>query len=83
MQILSEYWHQILLAITVLIMAVRLESEVKNLRKDLDRLTTELERRDTYVETVKQRSEIDINSKQISALWVMINKLRDKFNGDK
>lgn len=83
MQILSEYWHQILLAITVLIMAVRLESEVKNLRKDLDRLTTELERRDTYVETVKQRSEIDINSKQISALWIMINKLRDKFNGDK
>jgi hypothetical protein len=83
MQILSEYWHQILLAITVLIMAVRLESEVKNLRKDLDRLTTELERRDTYVETVKQRSEIDINSKQISALWVMINKLRDKFNGGK
>lgn len=64
-------------------MAVRLESEVKNLRKDLDRLTTELERRDTYVETVKQRSEIDINSKQISALWIMINKLRDKFNGDK
>ena len=83
MELLTEYWDQILLAVVVLIMAVRLESEVKNLRKDLDRLTTELERRDTYVETVKQRSEIDINSKQISALWVMINKLRDKFNGGK
>jgi len=63
-------------------MAVRLESEVKSIRKDLNNLTKEIERRDTYVETVKQRSELDINTKQISALWVMINKLRDRFNGN-
>ena len=62
-------------------MAVRLESEVKSNRRDLDHLKNELDRRDTYVETVKQRSEIDIHGKQISTLWEFVNKLRDKMNG--
>ena len=81
MEILQAHWHQIVFAIGVVIMAVRLESEVKNIRKDLNHLTKELERRDTYVETVKQRSELDINTKQITALWQMVNSLRDRFNG--
>ena len=62
-------------------MGVRLESEVKSNRRDLNHLTDELDRRDTYVETVKQRSEIDIHGKQISTLWEFVNKLRDKMNG--
>ncbi|SVB37286.1 uncharacterized protein METZ01_LOCUS190140 [marine metagenome] len=62
-------------------MGVRLESEVKSNRRDLDHLKSELDRRDTYVETVKQRAEIDIHGKQISTLWDFVNKLRDKLNG--
>ena len=62
-------------------MAVRLESEVKSNRRDLDHLKNELDRRDTYVETVKHRAEIDIHGKQISTLWEFVNKLRDKMNG--
>ena len=62
-------------------MGVRLESEVKSNRRDLNHLTDELDRRDTYVETVKQRAEIDIHGKQISTLWEFVNKLRDKMNG--
>ena len=62
-------------------MGVRLESEVKSNRRDLDHLKSELDRRDTYVETVKQRAEIDIHGKQISTLWDFVNKLRDKING--
>ena len=50
MEFLSGYWHQIMFFLGVIIVAVRLESEVRSLRK----------RRDTYVETVKQRSEIDV-----------------------
>jgi len=64
-----------------MIVAIRLESEVKSLRKDLDNMTKELNRRDTYVETVKQRSEIDVLNKQVSSLWEFMNKLRDRFNG--
>ena len=81
MEALTEYWHQILFFIGVIIMGVRLESEVKSNRRDLDHLKNELDRRDTYVETVKQRSEIDIHGKQISTLWEFVNKLRDKLNG--
>jgi len=84
MEIISSYWHQIVFLLGVIIVAVRLDSEVKGLRKDLDHHTEELKRRDTYVETVKQRSEIDVLAKQISSLWEYVNKLRDKFtNGQK
>lgn len=65
----------------VIVMAVRLESEVRALRKDLDNIKKELERRDTYVETVKLRAEVDMINKNVSALWDFTNKLRDKFNG--
>ena len=84
MEIISNYWHQIVFLLGVIIVAVRLVSDVKGLRKDLDHHTEELRRRDTYVETVKQRSEIDVLSKQISSLWEYVNMLRDKFtNGQK
>ena len=81
MEILQSHWHQILFAIGVIIMAVRLESEVKSIRKDLNHLTKAIERRDSYVEVVKLRTEVDQNSKQVSALWQMANNLRDRFNG--
>ena len=62
-------------------MGVRLESEVKSNRRDLNHLTDELDRRDTYVETVKHRAEIDIHGKQISSLWDFTNRIRDQFDG--
>ena len=78
MEILSDYWHQILFAVGGVVACVRISDEVKSLRKDLTHLTEELQRRDTYVETVKQRAEIDMQKKQISALWDFANKLRDR-----
>ena len=50
---------------------------VKKIQKDLDTI----EKRDTYVETVKLRTEVDQLRSQVSALWDYTNKLRDKFNG--
>ena len=83
MEIVTSYWHQIVFLLGVIIVAVRLVSDVKGLRKDLDHHTEELKRRDTYVETVKQRSEIDVLSKQVSSLWEYVNMLRDKFQNGK
>ena len=62
-------------------MAVRLQSDVNSNKRELRQLQNELDRRDTYVETVKQRAELDIHGKQISTLWEFVNKLRDKMNG--
>ena len=46
-----------------------------------DSSTDQIQKRDTYVETVKLRAEMDVQNKQVSALWDFVNKLREKFNG--
>jgi len=79
MEIISQYWHQIVFLVGVIIVAVKLKAEVDNVRKDVDNIME----RDTYVETVKQRAQIDVHEKQISSLWDFCNNLRDRFNGSK
>ncbi len=75
MDVISAYWHQIVFLIGAIVVAVRLQSEVHSLRKDID----EIKKRDTYVETVKQRAELDVLNKQVSSLWEFVNSLRDRF----
>jgi len=75
--LISQYWHQIVALIGLIVVAVKLNSAVQVLRKDVD----DIVKRDTYVETVKQRAQIDIQEKQIAALWSFVNNLREKFNG--
>ena len=62
MEIITEYWHQIIVLVGAIVVAVRLQSEVHSLRKDIE----EIKKRDTYVEVVKMRAEVDVNIKQIS-----------------
>ena len=64
-----------------MVAAVKLNSLVQILRRDVDTLDRDIKRRDTYVETVKLRAEVDQNSKNISSLWDALNKFRDKNNG--
>lgn len=81
MDLVTEYWHQIIFFLGAVVVAVRLQSDVNSNKRELRQLQNELDRRDTYVETVKQRAELDIHGKQISTLWEFVNKLRDKMNG--
>ena len=81
MDLVTEYWHQIIFFLGAIVVAVRLQSDVNSNKRELRQLQNELDRRDTYVETVKQRAELDIHGKQISTLWEFVNKLRDKVNG--
>ena len=79
MEIITSHWHQIVFIIGLIVVAVKLNAQVKEIQKDLDNI----EKRDTYVETVKLRAEVDQISGQVGALWDYTNKLRDKFNGHK
>ena len=77
MELITSHWHQIVFIIGLIVVAVKLNAQVKEIQKDLDNI----EKRDTYVETVKLRAEVDQQKSQVSALWDYTNKLRDKFNG--
>ena len=77
MEIITSHWHQIVFIIGLIVVAVKLNSQVKKIQKDLDNI----EKMDTYVETVKLRAEVDQISGQVQSLWDYTNKLRDKFNG--
>ena len=77
MELITSHWHQIVFIISLIVVAVKLSAQVKEIQKDLD----VIEKRDTYVETVKLRAEVDQLRGQVGALWDYTNKLRDKFNG--
>jgi cell division protein FtsB len=81
MDFIKEYWSQIFALVAILVAAVKLNSLVQILRRDVDTLDKDIKRRDTYVETVKLRAEVDQLNKNISALWEHLNKLKDKNNG--
>ena len=77
MELITTHWHQIVFIIGLIVVAVKLNAQVKEIQKDLD----SIEKRDTYVETVKLRAEVEQLRSQVGALWDYTNKLRDKFNG--
>ena len=77
MEIITQYWHQVVFIVGLIVVAVKLSAQVKEIQKYLD----VIEKRDTYVETVKLRAEVDQLRSQVGALWDYTNKLRDKFNG--
>ena len=77
MELITSHWHQIVFIISLIVVAVKLSAQVKEIQKDLD----SIEKRDTYVECVKLRAEMEQQKSQVGALWDYTNKLRDKFNG--
>ncbi|MAG59250.1 hypothetical protein CMO96_00450 [Candidatus Woesebacteria bacterium] len=77
MDLVTDYWQQLLFVLSVVVISVKLNASVAELKKDVEEIT----KRDTYIETTKLRAQVDMHEKQISALWTFINNLRDRFNG--
>jgi hypothetical protein len=75
--LIKDYWQQVMGLLALVIVAVKLSSSVKELRKDVDDIIS----RNTFVETTRLRAQTDMQEKQISALWAYTNKLRDMING--
>jgi predicted nucleic acid-binding Zn-ribbon protein len=69
----------VVFVVGALIVAVRLQSDVKELKRDI----REMEKKQTYVSVVKLEAEMDQAKKNISSLWDRVNDLRDRFNGTK
>ena len=85
MEFITDYWEQILIIGAAIIVATRLREQVNEARRDIDALTDQLNKRDTYVETVRLRAQFAAQvanlEKQVSALWDFCNQLRDRHNG--
>ena len=77
-EFINEYWDQLVTIFLAVAVIVKLKAETVGLRKDLDNLTEDLSKRDTYIEVVRLRAEVDVGSKNVSALWEIVNKLRDR-----
>ena len=75
--ILKTLLPLVIFVVGALIVAVRLQSEVKELKRDM----REMEKKQTYVSVVKLEAEMDQAKKNISSLWDRVNNLRDRFNG--
>ena len=58
MEFISSYWHQILFLVGAIVVAVRLQSEVHSLRKDIE----DIKKRDTYVEVVNLEQRLMLTS---------------------
>ena len=67
----------IIFAIGALVVAVRLQSGVKDLKRDV----RALEKKETYVRVVKLDVEMEVASKNIAELWKKMNEMRERFNG--
>jgi hypothetical protein len=77
MDVVTDYWEQLLFVLSVVVVAVKLNASVGHVKKDVD----DILKRDTYIETTKLRAQVDMHEKQISSLWNFTNGLRDRFNG--
>ena len=74
MELITDYWQQLLFVLTVVVISVKLNASVAELKKDVDQILS----RDTYIETTKLRAQVDMQEKQISALWEFTNNLSDR-----
>ena len=71
--LLLKYWPQILAIVMVIVMFVKLKATVANLRKDVDAI----QKRDTFVQVVKLRADLDAlkesTSEKIKSLFELWN----------
>ncbi len=74
MEAISEYWEVLVALFAGIVTAVKLKQETQELRKDVE----DIHRRDTYIEVVRLRAELDTLVRNNTQLWEMVNKLRDR-----
>ena len=74
MELVQSYWEILVALFFGIVIAVKLKQETQEVRKDVD----DMNRRDTYMEVVKLRAEMDTVAKNITSLWDQMNRLSDR-----
>lgn len=86
MDMISQYWEQIILIGALIFHAARSYAQISEMRKDIDQLQSEILRYTKWTQQqaeqiVQLRAEMDVNNKQITSLWDFTNSIRDRLNG--
>ena len=86
MDMISQYWEQILLIGALIFHAARSYAQISEMRKDIDQLQAEILRYTKWTQQqaeqiVQLRAEVSVNNKQITSLWDFTNGIRDRLNG--
>ena len=79
MEGLLQYWEQLIFFLAALVVAVRLQSEVSALRKDVASLQEECKEankkiQDNFVSSVRTESSVKEAEKKIESLFNLYNK---------
>ena len=74
-----QYWEQLIFFLGILIVAVRIQSEVTALRKDVSNLQEECKEankkiQDNFVSSVRTESSVKEAEKKIQSLFELYNK---------
>ncbi len=86
MDMISQYWEQIILIGALIFHAARSYAQISEMRKDIDQLQSEILRYTKWTQQqaeqiVQLRAEVSVNNKQITSLWDFTNSIRDRLNG--
>jgi|TARA_R110000824_G_scaffold60572_13_gene161854 hypothetical protein len=70
---IASYWPQVLAIVSIIVMFVKLKTGVAELRKDVD----DINKRDTYMQVVKLRADLDAlknnTDEKIKSLFTLWN----------
>ena len=83
LDMLSTHWHQIMFIGFLIVWATRSREQISEIQKDVCTLRKELDKNIEWTQNqqerlVQLRAEQDVANKQITSLWDLYNKMREK-----
>ena len=74
MEFIQEYWEQLAIVGFAILAIVKMKCEVDSLKKDV----SDLYKRNTFIEVVTLKAEMEVVKRNITSLWDKFNSLVKK-----
>ena len=74
MEFIQEYWEQLAIVGFAILAIVKMKFELDSLKKDV----SDLDKRNTFIEVVTLKAEMEVAKRNITSLWDKFNSLVKK-----
>ena len=74
MDFIQQYWEQLAIVGFAILAIVKMKFELDSLKKDV----SDLEKRNTFIEVVTLKAEMEVVKRNITSLWDKFNSLVKK-----